>query len=342
MLALPRFVVEDAGLGAPFASLVGASIAFIGLLAVVYLGKRFPKQTLIGYSEIIIGKHLGRFLSSLIILLFVLIMGLETRQFAEVVAGALLPNTPIQIAIFLMIFLCATTGFQNVTTFAYIHFFYMPLIMIPILMVLFPAFQDIEIYHLTPFLGHNPTFKDFLSGGIVVTQAITNFFVIVMVIPYMKEPNKCVKGGILGFLIGSFFVIFIITMALAVFGEEEIQQSFWPTLVLGRMVHVPAQILARIDSILLISWIYGVFTTLFSFYFIFVRGIAELFKTNRYRLIAALGFPVMVFIAMFPQDIYEMYDYILKVTYFGIFLTIVYPVILLCVAMIRKIGAGLV
>ncbi len=338
MLALPRFVVKGAGLGAPFASVVGVLIAFIGLLAVVLLGKRFPKDTFIGYSQIILGKRLGKCFSFLIIGFFLLLMGLETRQFAEVVAGALLPTTPIQVSIFFMIFLCATTAFQNVATFAYIHFFYMPLIMLPILLVMLPAYQDMEIYHLTPILGNSPTFMSFISGGIVVTQAIINYFVISMVIPFMKEPKKCVKSGIWGFWIGSFFVVFIVTMTLAVFGEEEIQQTFWPTLLLGRMVHVPAEIFARIDAFLVISWIYGVFTTLLSFYFIFVRGVSELFTSEKYRIISLIGFPIVFIIAMLPEDIYEMYNYILKMTLFGIVLTIVYPVLLLLLAMIRKKG----
>jgi spore germination protein len=340
MLALPRFVVRGAGLGAPFASLIGVIIGFIGLLAVVFLGKRFPKQTVIGYSETILGKPLGKLFSVLLVIFFALLMGLETRQFAEIVAGALLPNTPIEIAIFFMIFLCATTGFQNIPTFAYIHFFYMPLIVLPIFLVLIPAFQDFEVYHLTPILGNKPTFKSFMSGGLVVTQAILNFFVISMVIPYMKEPRKCVKGGIWGYSIGSFFVVFIITMALGVFGEMEIMQTFWPTLLVGRMAHVPADILARVDAVLLISWIYGVFTTLLSFYFICVRGVSEIFHIKKYRILSFGGVPIIFIIALIPEDIYEMYNYILSVTFGGLFLTILYPVALLAVAMVRKKGGA--
>jgi spore germination protein len=338
LLALPRLVVRNAGLGAPFASVVGVTIGFIGLLAVVLLGRRFPKKTIIGYNEIILGKPIGRLFSVLIILFFALLMGLEARHFSEVVAGSLLPNTPIQVAIFLMIFLCATTGFQSVSTFAYIHFFYIPLIMFPIVMVLIPSLRDIEIYHLTPILGNNPTFKEFMRGGLVATKGVIDFFVISMVIPFMINPNKCVKSGIWGYWIGSFFVIFIITMTLGVFGEEEIQRMFWPTLILGRMIHVPAEILARIDSILLISWIYGVFTTLLSYYFVFVRGTGELFRFYNYRVISLIGFPIMFIIAMFPQDIYEMYDFIFYVTFYGIFLIVCYPAFLLIVAILRKKG----
>lgn len=338
MLAFSKFVVDGSGSGSPLASLVGAIIAFIGLLAVVLLGKRFPKKTIIGYNETILGKPLGRFINVLIILFFAILMGLETRQFAEVVAGALLPNTPIQITISMMILLCAAASLQNVATFAYIHFFYMPLILLPITIVLISAFWDIETYHLFPIIGHNSSFKEFMSGGLVVTQAILNFFVISMVIPFMKDPKKCIKSGIFGFWIGSFFVVVIVIMSLGVFGEEEMKQMFWPTLVLGRMIQVPLEILARIDALLLISWIYGVFTTLLSYYFVFVRGIGELFRFKHDRIISLVGFPVTFIIAIFPQDIYQMYDFILQVTFYGIFLTVFYPVLLLVVAKIRNKG----
>lgn len=338
MLGIPRFVVNGAGMGAPFASLIGVVVAFIGLITLAFLGKRFPKQTVIGYSQALLGKKLGTFFSVLIIITFTLLMGLETRQFAEVVAGALLPNTPIQVAIFFMIFLCATVAFQNVVTFAYIHFFYLPLIILPIAVVLLPSVQDFEIYHLTPILGNDPNLLEFLKGGVIVAQAMLGIFVISMVIPYMKDPVKCLKSSTIGFWIGSVFVVLIITMTLAVFGEEEIQQMFWPTLILGKMVHIPAQILARVDSILLISWIYGVYTTLLSFYFIFVRGVAELIRSEHYRMIACIGFPIMFIIAIFPSDIYTMYDYLLKVTFFGLFIVIVYPLLLLIISIFRKKG----
>lgn len=338
MLALPRFVVREAGIGAPVASFIGVGLAFIGLLGVVYLGKRFPKHTLIRYNEILLGKSLGRVFSILIILFFTLNMGLETRQFAEVVAGALLPNTPIQIAIFMMIFLCLTTGFQSVSTFAHIHFFYMPLIIFPLGLVLLPAIGDIEIYHITPILGNDPTWREFLRGSLVVTQSMLSFFIISMVIPYMKQPEKCVKGGVLGFLIAGIFVVFILFMTVGVFGDVEILEMIWPTLILGRMVTVPGEILARVDAILVISWIYGVFTTLLSHYFLIVRGIGELFRYYNYRVIAIAESPILFCIAIFPQNIYQLYEYLMAVTLTGLPLTIVYPVILLAIARLRKKG----
>ncbi|MEN2767562.1 GerAB/ArcD/ProY family transporter [Ornithinibacillus xuwenensis] len=336
ILALPRFVVLEAGKGAPLASLVGITLVFIGLLGIVMLGRRFPEQTLIGYNQIILGKPFGSVISVLFIVYMTILLGLEARQFGEVIAGSLLTNTPIQIPIFIIIFLCAVSGLQNVSTFVYIHLLYIPLIVIPIILIIFPSLKDVAFYHLTPIVGHHPSVTKIVQGGLIAAQAISNVFIISMLIPSMKNPKKCIKSSIVGFWIGSITVFIIVTMCLAVFGEEEIKEMFWPTLILGRMVNIPAELLSRVDAILLISWIYAVFTTLLSVYFFVIRGVAELFRFERYRLLTLLIFPVVFAVALIPNDIFEMYEFLLYVTKYGLILTIGYPVFLWLIACLRR------
>ncbi|SOC18082.1 spore germination protein [Ureibacillus xyleni] len=336
ILALPRFVIEEAGNAAPLASVVGMIISFIGLLGLLYLGKRFPNQTFIGYSKTILGKLFGNFIMVLFLLVALVLIGLETRQFAEVLVGGLLPDTPIHFSIFAMLFLCSVINFSNVSTFAYIHFFYFPLIIIPLLIVLLPSFKDIEYYHLLPITGHEISLTEFMSGAIVIMAAVSNYYILSMVIPYLKNPKKCVTPGIWGFLIGTFFVLFLVTISLAVFGEMKILEMLWSTLVLARMVEVPGEILARIDAIFIISWIFAVFTTLLSYYFIFVRGVAEIFSTKKYRLISFIALPIAFFIALFPRDIFDVYSY-LRVFWTGsVMFYFVYVFFLMVIAKVRR------
>lgn len=337
LLGLPRFVIQEAGTAAPMVSVVGILFAFIGVVAITTLGRKFSKHTIIEYNQIILGKFVGIFFNIMIVLFFLLLMGLEARHFAEVMIGAILPSTPIQISIFLIILLCAVISFQNVSTFAYIHFIYLPLSVLPLFFVLIPSFRDIEYYHLLPILGHDLSLSKAAKGSMIVSQAISNFLIITMIIPYMKNPQKSVKSGIWGFLLGAVIVFLLITMTLAVFGDVKIIDMFWPTLVLGRMVQIPGEILARIDAILIISWIFAVFTTLLSYFFFSIRGIAQLLKTHQYKRIKFIGLPIVFFVALVPKNIYEMYNYILKITTFGLFLGVIYPVLLLLITKVRKI-----
>ncbi|RKQ28552.1 GerAB/ArcD/ProY family transporter [Oceanobacillus halophilus] len=340
MLGLTHFTVRGAGNAAPFASLVGIFIAFIGLMGYVLIGRRFTKDTLVGYNESILGKPIGRLCSFLIVIVFLALTGLETRQFAEAVQGSILPNTPMHISIIAMILLFATTSFQRVDTFASIHFFYVPLILIPIIIVVAPAFRDIEIYHMTPILGNDPTWGGFMNGALAVTQAIGNFVVIAMVIPFMKYPKKSWKGAVGGFWIAGFIVIFMTTMTVAVFGENEIKKMYWPLLNLGRMITIPGEVLSRIDAVLLVSWVYGVFTTLLSYYFLVVRGVCGIFRFHHYRVVSLITAPIIYGIAIFPRDIYTLYDYIRMFSSYGVVPLLVYPFFLLCISIIRKKKGG--
>jgi spore germination protein len=336
ILALPKHVVDAAGVGAPLASLVGILIGFFGLLFILLLGKRFPKHTIIGYQKTLLGKKLGNILSFIIILYFYILFSLETRQFSEVIKITLLSDTPLAFPILFIIFLCAAISYKSAATFTYIHIFYIPYIFFPLLFILIQAYKDVEFYHLLPILGHHQNFASFIDGALKVTQEIMNIFVITMIIPFMTNPQKNMKGAFLGYIISCFIIFITIFMCLGVFGEEEMKRLFWPTLILGRIVQIPSQVLARIDSILVMSWIFAVFTTLMSYYYVIVRGIAELFHFPRHRFIAFASVVVTFIISLIPKNIYDVYHYIFTITRYGLILTIIYPFILLVIAIIRK------
>lgn len=336
LLVLPRFIVERVGTAAPLATVVGVIVSLMGLIAIGFLGKMYPKHTIVGQSKIVLGKYTGNVINSITVMIAIVFMGLETRQFAEVLKGALLPNTPIEVSIVMMIFLCASVGFSNVSNFANIHFFYLPFMVITIFLVLLFAFENVEMYHVLPILGHNVSPYNFLNAVTIICQAISNVFIISILIPYIKHPSKIVKNSVVGFLLGSLIIFLIITMSLAVFGEFEIQNMLWPTLILGRMVQVPGDILARIDAIFLITWIFATFTTLLSYYFFFVHGLAEIVGTKNYKLISIIGYPIAFIAALAPVNIYQVYNLILLTSLIGILFTIVFPILLLIIAKIRK------
>ncbi|MGN8647619.1 GerAB/ArcD/ProY family transporter [Gracilibacillus sp. HCP3S3_G5_1] len=335
ILSFARFVAEHTGSGTPFASLTGIIFGFVSLLCIVILGKRFPKNTLIGYNEMVFGSILGKAISCLIILVFLVMFSLETRHYAEAIQGSVLPNTPIQVAIIIMIALCVTTSYQSASTFANLHFFYLPLIIMPIIIIILPAFKDMEYYNLLPILGDQLTFANITAGAIVTLSAIGNFIVIGMVIPFMKEPQQSLKSAMLGYWIAAIIVMFVVVMIIGTLGESEILETIWPTLELGRTIDIPGNLLSRIDAILLTSWIFSVFTTLLSYYFLIVRGICELLRFHHYRVVAIICAPIAFGIAIYPEDIYKMYDYIIVTTNYGLLAILAYPFIALIIAKIR-------
>ncbi|MED3661563.1 endospore germination permease [Ureibacillus sp. FSL K6-8385] len=335
LMVLPRFIVAEVGEAAILASVVGLILSSISLIAITELGKKYKEYTIIGCNRLLLGKYIGNLLNVLIIVSMMIVMGLEVRQFAEVLASGLLPNTPIEFSIIIMIFLCTLAGFRNVSTFAYIHFFYLPFLLIPMVFLLF-SIKDLETYHLLPVFGHELSLFQFMKGAFLMMAAITNYFVVAMLIPYIKDHENCVKNGIWGLFLGGLAILFCIVMTLGVFGVQELELLYWPVLSLSRIIQIPGEVLSRIDAIILITWIFAVFTTLFSHYFVAVRGTAEIFRTDKFNLISTIMVPFIYVIALIPDNIYEIYDYWINTAFFVLIIYIALPIGLLIIGRIRK------
>ena len=62
---------------------------------------------------------------------FAFLTGLGAREFGAVVITAILRETPLEVTVIVMLLLAAVTSRNDLNTFAYIHTFYLPIIIAP-------------------------------------------------------------------------------------------------------------------------------------------------------------------------------------------------------------------
>ena len=103
------------------------------MLLLTKLGLRFPRHSLMEYSNMILGAILGRLLSLLFLVYWFLLTAILVRTFGEMVITAILPNTPLEIIIGIMLLLGAQLAAQDIKVFARIHEILLPLTIIPLL-----------------------------------------------------------------------------------------------------------------------------------------------------------------------------------------------------------------
>ena len=116
VLSLPRIASEKVNTGGFLVTLMGLTIALVGVLITAFLGTRFPKQTLIEYSSSLIGKPLSSMFGMLLVVYFIMLVGLVAREFGEVMNHSLLEETPISVTIISMITVIAITVRNSITT----------------------------------------------------------------------------------------------------------------------------------------------------------------------------------------------------------------------------------
>jgi spore germination protein len=335
LLAVPRLTVESGNTGAPLITLLGTLLAYSAVLLICILGLRFPKKSIIQYSEEIIGKWLARFFTVLIICYFAALSSFTAREFGEVVVASVLPETPLEVTVIVMLALAALSTRNNIITFAYIHHFYFPLILAPAIIISVFSLKNANLLHLQPFTGNQPT--DMVVGLLTVAALFQGSFILTFVLPAMRETKKAIKASTWGIIISGGLYLIIVIANVAVFGSEEIKNLVWPTLELAKVTSLPGEVLERLDAAFLAVWVTAVFTTLFSTYFLTIYALKQLFRLLDHKILSFLILPFIFIIAMLPSNILEFYNIVGIFGPLGLLITLGYPGLLLATAFLRKI-----
>jgi spore germination protein len=338
VLPLPLFAARGVGTGAPLLTAISALVAFVGLFAITKLGQRFPNETIIQYSQTLIGKWPARIGAVLIIVFFGGLTALASREFGEVVVTSVLRKTPLDVTVIVMLLLAAMSTRSSITTFAYIHHFYVPFILFPGLLIIALSLKNANGLYLQPFWGQDMHQVTRELG--TITSLFNGAFVMTMIIPAMRNPPRAMKAAIWGLIIAGGFYVLIVTATVAVFGPEETKLLLWPTLELAKVTSLPANILERLDAAFLAIWVTAVFTTLYSTYYFTIHSISQLLGLKDHKFLSMLLLPFVFTMAMYPQNVVDMYFIISIVGRIGLILTIAYPLLLLFLALIRRKGGS--
>lgn len=336
VLPLPLFAVRAANSGAPLVTLLGVLLTLLASILIAVLGKRYPQQTLIQYSEHILGRWLAAAGSLLIIVFFAVLTSLTAREFGEVILTSVLKNTPLEITVLIMLLLAGLATRAGMSEFAYMHYFYMPLMLIPGLVIVALSLKNAETLNLQPFWGIEPSLPKMGQGVLTVAALCQASFIMSAVIPSMNKPEKALAASLWGTGIAGGFYVIIVVATVSVFGSEEILNLLWPTLELAKTTSLPANILERLDAAFLFVWVTAVFTTLLSSYFLTVYSLAQLLRLKEHRMFSFFLLPVVFMIALVPHNILHMYAIVEAVGRIGLCITIGYPALLLVISLLRR------
>lgn len=334
VLPLPLFAVRAGGSAAPLVTLIGLLVGSIGLSIIIWLGIRFPRKSIIEYSEDLIGRWLSRIGSLLIIGFFAVLTSLAAREFGEVVVTSVLKSTPVEVTVIVMLLLAAIATRNAITTFAYMHYFYFPLLLVPGLLIVALSLRNAEAINLQPiWMQHS---HGVIRGVLTIAALFQGNFIMTMVIPSMIAPRKSIKAGFWGMTIGGGLYVVIVAAAVAVFGAEEIKNLLWPTLELAKATSLPANVLERLDAAFLAVWVTAVFTTLLTSYYLTIYATRQLFRLADHKMLSFFMLPFVFAMAMMPQNIVQMYSIVEQVGQIGLCITIGYPALLIMISLMRK------
>ncbi|PKM52606.1 MAG: hypothetical protein CVV02_00275 [Firmicutes bacterium HGW-Firmicutes-7] len=336
-LTLPRITSEFADQNGWILIIGAAILTMIYSYIITTLGKMFPDQTIVEYSQKILTKPIGIIISSLLIAKLVLFGSLELRVFGELVKQTLLKNTPIEFIMITMLFTVVYLTRKGYEARARLGELIIFLGLIPIILVLIFALQDIELDRLAPFFTIKA--KDFIAGSYYISIAMVGIESLYIAIPFLRNPKKVTKAVIHTVLFVAALNLMINFITIGLFGSAEAAREIWPVMAIMQVIELPGSFIARQDALMMSFWILTTFALINCYIFFITILTSRLIKSKEANWINLVIIPIVYGISLIPNNVPHTFEMMKKaIQTFGFAFVLPVPVVLLVVAKIRKLG----
>ncbi|WP_404332058.1 endospore germination permease [Mesobacillus maritimus] len=316
---------------------------FCGLILMgIYtqLSTYYPNHSLVQMIPKIIGRYLSYPIILLYILHFIYSAARACRELGDLIVSTILTETPVIVVIgsfMILLIYCLSGGVETFCRTGEIVFPVYVLALLVIWVLLFTV-EGFDLNQLVPILGNGvtPVMKQVLPS--VVNFPFGETIVFMMFFPFLNDKKSVRKIGLFGILFGGILLTSNSIMMLSVLGPEIYSQTYFPLLIATQMVTI-ADFLERFDVIVILLMVTGVFFKAGGFAFGAAIGITQLFKLKQSRsVILGVGtiIPPLSLISASSYVEHIEIGFTVFVPYIHTVLQIILPVLLLCIAIVRK------
>jgi len=325
-----KYAKNDLWISPIFASIIG----FVTIYIAYELHKLYPKQTVIQFSEQILGRFAGKIISFIILSFYLLATGHIIRGYSELIVSSFLIKTPISVIMTTMVLLCGFAVQGGIEVLGRLAQLFLPLFVLPILIFTFLLVPDYDVKNIFPILseGIMPPIK----GSIIPAGWYSEFFLIIFLLPFLSDVKKARKYGMLSVLAVMVTLVAVNLVVLFILGPTTSSKRF-PLMIVARYISL-ADFFENMESIAMAIWIVGAFIKISVFYYAAALGTAQWLKLSDYRVVIwpfAIMFIELAFWSIPSSAQYT--SYIVNVLpFYGPLVQTIIPLFLLLVAIIRK------
>jgi spore germination protein KB len=334
LLLVPAITAKHAGQDMWMSPIWSSVIGFLAVFLACKLNELYPKYTLIEYSELILGKVLGKMLGAVYLFFYLHISGIIVREYGEFVAGTFLPHTPMLFVFGTMILVCSFAVYGGLEVIGRCSEIIVPVVLLLYLVIFILLIKDLNIQNMFPILenGLAPSF----IGSVVPQSWFSEYFLITFFLPYLTDQKKGLKWGMFSVASVMFFMVLTNFTSLLLFGRLSSLLTY-PVMVATRYISV-AEFLEHLEAIVMAIWVAGTFVKITVFYYSLVLGTAQWLKLSDFRpLVFPIGFLLIGFGVWSAPNLQELSHFLsTSAAFYFLSIQIIIPVILLLIAYIRN------
>ncbi|SHK15220.1 spore germination protein KB [Anaerobranca californiensis DSM 14826] len=331
------FIPESiAGRDAWIATLAAGFLGFLPLIFIIQLNKKFKGLTIIQYSQLCLGKFLGKILGFLFLVNIFFVSTLIVEDLVLLFNISIIPGTPEIILRLGLVFLVIYALFSGIESIARLTELYiLPLIFLLLILPLL-TIQEVDFSLLRPVLADG--LKPIIAGTVVaLTFPFAEVAMLAMILPTVREKKNSAKIFYLAYLISMILLVIRTILGISIFSADLAKKMLLPTYQMFRLVNI-GEFFNRVEAFFIFIWVLGFFTKLLATYYGIILGLSQIFQlNNKNSLIIPLGI-LIIFLShfMMPSSGYFLYFDTIILPFITIPLNFFYPFILYIISLFKK------
>lgn len=312
IFSYPRELSTIVGNDGWIVSIISGIISYL----LLYIAYRALKAN--NYEKLysILRKKFGLILGAILALLFIAYnlfsIGMGMRIFIEVIKMYLLQKTPTEFLIIITILVGSYLLRGEVDTLIKFNEISFWIMFIPIIFVLLFTLNRTDFTNILPLFSNGPI--EYIKALGSTMFSFGGFTIAYLVIPFMKDKRKIRKTAVKSIIFITVFYAIIVVFTIAVFSKEQTKILLWPTITMIKSISIPGAFIERWEGVVMALWIIFYFTTFVNSYYLSADIIKDMFNLTDIKLSSILIVPFIYLIALYPENIAELYDMNSKVT----------------------------
>jgi spore germination protein KB len=332
----PNLLATAAKQDAWISAVIGVGVGLLLTWLYTYIGVRFPEKNLFEYSELILGKWMGKIVSLLFFFFFFLLAAQILRNIGDFITVQIMPDTPIQSIeiIFLSIVIMGTRlGLEPLARTGEILFPWVIMFFIIILVSLPPEFEMKNI---------KPIFEGGIRPILIGSTAVISFpylesIILLMLFPYVNKTKGARKAFLAGAAIGGGVIILITILSIVALGADYTARNIYSSYALAKQINI-ANFFQRVEAIVAGMWFISIFFKLTICFYASVMGLAQILNLKEFRsLTLPLGMILLVLSIIISPNMTDFQTFLSKYSFphaltYGVF----FPLLIVIVDVFRK------
>lgn len=281
------------------------------------IGLKYPKQTIFQYSEIILGKFLGRLSAGVFSIFFIGVATTLTMSIVDFFGSIIMPETPKYVFVFLLLLVSTYAVCSGIEVIMRLAELFGPFILGSYLFITVFNIPKMDIQNLRPIFQHSISE---VARGTVLPAAWFGICIIMgLLMAYHNSPKDMYKVKLIGVGLGVISFTVLTFIVIMVIGVEISSEQKFSIFVLARMV-VIGDFIERLEAFQLAAWTGGVFFIIALFQYAGVEGLRHIFP-KKSKLFLGIGISALIFILtifVYPSSHDKALFFREKFGYFGL------------------------